>query len=120
MRARVAKAALAPNQGYLCLSCRLQGVEVRSQRRYQHAGHPAKNETNSQPPGLSGNEEKEEEKGSDPSPPLRIRDIIRGFMFNNASKEAKEDKVVHPDTSSSKVDPEQRVCAKLPLPVFWS
>lgn len=84
MRARVARAVLAPNHGYVCLSCRLQSVEVEGgrTRRYQHSGPKDEDRSNQ----VLKNPPENVEKADLPVTSSRIREIIRGFMGGQKTK----------------------------------
>lgn len=90
MRVRVLKAVPAPSERYICLFCRLLSVEDRRGRRYQHTGPPPHNGAD---PNLTSKLTiVDDGLGAGNSNALgsasKIKDIIRSFMVNGASKEA--------------------------------
>lgn len=99
MRVKSARVVLAPTQGYICLSCRLQsaGVSIGNARRYKHTNKKSASE---EPRRLG--EGVKNDTGRKSKPLSTISNLIKGFISNDAKAEGtsgdrEETKVDRPD-----------------------
>ena len=118
MSVRVARGALAPNQGHVCLSCRLQsiGAERGRTRRYQHTSSGDSNGAKSAP----GEPPKEPEKDDSPVARRGLRDMIRGFMLKNDPARSRTKGSENGNTQDPKVEPKGAENVSLLLQYFGS
>ena len=101
MGARYTRGVLVPNQGYVCLSCRLQSGRGGA-RRYQHAS-PAHSNGASFGSGASS---KAVEDNGKPVSQRTLRDIIGAFINKSDTSQGKESGNDDGNTKGPRAEPQ--------------
>lgn len=112
MRVNTARLLLAPSQGYVCLSCRLQSAAAQTgrSRRYQHSSRPKKDEKSEEKGFQTLSEALNNDKGAKSSSSSTIREIIKGFISNDSTKAEGRDEHANRVHVGSKAVTRQGVC----------